>query len=124
MLSTQAVVAAYRGHLLFERAADYVRRARPLKAKSTPFLKARYLAAVRLYRHASDLEEIHDLEAEVALRGEAMPSLEVQACDFARRQQEHLKRLHAGPDKWGESERAVVAAAMAFFDNCREASKH
>ena len=124
MISTPAIVAAYRGDILLARVEDYVRRGRPLRAKAITYLKARYLAAVRLYRQASDLQEIFDLEAEVVLRGETMPSLKVQACDFARRQQEHLDRLDAGPAAWGEAERTVVAAARAFFDGCQKAPKH
>ena len=124
MISTSAIVAAYRGEVLLERVQDYVRRGRPLRARAITYLKARYLAAVRLYRQDSDLQEIFDLEAEVALRRETMPSLKVQACDFARRQQEHLDRLDAGPAAWGATERTVVAAAQAFFDECRKAPKH
>ncbi len=124
MISTPAIVAAYRGEILLARVEDYVRRGRPLRAKAITYLKARYLSAVRLYRETSDLQELFDLEAEVALRGETMPSLKVQACDFARRQQAHLDRLNAGPAAWGETERTVVAAAREFFDGCRKAPKH
>lgn len=124
MISTPAIVAAYRGQILLDRVEDYVRRGRPFRARAITILKARYLGAVRLYSEATDLQEIFDLEAEVALRGETMPSLKVQACDFARRQQAHLDRLAAGPAAWGETERIVVAAAQEFFDGCREAPKH
>ncbi len=124
MISLPAILAAYRGEVLLERVEDYVRRGRPLRTRAITYLKARYLAAVRLYREASDMQEIFDLAAEVALRGETMPSLKVQACDFARRQQAHLDRLAAGPAAWGEMERTVVAAAQSFFDGCRRAPKH
>jgi len=128
MLSTPEMVAAYMSHLLIERQADYARRGRPFRARSTPYLKARYLAAVRLYEYASDpeaaVDEMHDLEAEVGLRGESMPSLEVQRCALSRRRQEHLARLRAGPDAWGDVERKVVATATAFFDDHKRMSKH
>lgn len=122
--SIKAMVAAYFGHLLFERVADYLRRGRAFADHPITRIKGRYLAAVRLYRSTDHLQEIHDLEAEVALRGETMPSLKVQACDFARMQQEHLDRLGDGPDRWREIERSVATAAVAFFERCQEAVKH
>ena len=123
MPSLKEMVDAYLSHLSIERQVDYVRRGRAFKAKSTYYLQTRYLSAVRLYADCAEPEravhDLHDLEAEVALRGETMPPLEVQCCEFSRWRQEHMKRLDAGPDAWRKPERVLVASAMAFFDNSR-----
>jgi hypothetical protein len=123
MPSLKEMVDAYLGHLSIERQVVYVRRGRSFKAKSTFYLLRRYINAVRLYADCADperaVDELHDLEAEVTLRGEALPSLEVQCCEFSRWRIEHMKRLEAGPDAWRKPERKLVASAMAFFDNSR-----
>ena len=123
MPSLKEMVDAYLGHLAIERQVDYVRRGRSLETKSTFHLQRQYINAVRLYADCADperaVDELHDLEAEVALRGETMPSLELQCCEFSRWRIEHMQRLEAGPDAWRRPERKLVASAMAFFDNSR-----
>ncbi len=123
MPSLKEMVDAFLNHQLVERQLDYVRRGRSFEAKTSYWLANQYLSTVRLYVHRDDpsraIREMDDLEAEITLRGETLPSLELQDCEFSRWRLEHMKRLHAGPDSWRKPERKLVASAMAFFDNSR-----
>jgi hypothetical protein len=123
MPSLKEIVDAFLNHQLVERQHDYVRRGRSFRTRTSYYLKAQYIRAVRLYVHGSDpnrtIQEIEDLEAEITLRGESVPSLELLDCEFSRWRLEHMKRLEAGPDAWRKPERRLVACALAFFDNSR-----
>lgn len=122
------LVDHYLANLRFDRAVDYLQRGRRFAGKKTFQLKFDWRD---LYDHFDDVDgstkdwtALHDLEAELTLRGEGTPKPRPARGVNGRWREQHMERLRGDPAKWGSTERNIFEAAQAFRRECQHAVKH
>lgn len=122
------LLEAYLAHLRFERAMDYLRRGRRFAGEKFYTLKFRwrdlYTRFDEIAGTESEWTHMHDLEAELTLRRDTVPRPYPARHALGLRRDEHAKRLWGDPAQWGEAERCLYDAALAFETACRNAVKH
>ena len=124
----QVLLAAYLGHLRFERAVDYLRRGRRFVGRSSHELKSEWRD---LDIHFDDVQgsqddwiHLHDLEAELTLRHDTVPRACPARHTYGLWREQHAQRLWGDPDQWRAPERCLYDGALAFEATCRNAIKH
>ncbi|MDP2373858.1 hypothetical protein [Reyranella sp.] len=121
-------IEAYLANIHFERVVDYLRRGRPHAGRSTTSLKLTWREMQARLDAVSGPEDdwirLRDLESELSLRKERVPSLGHQEGGYSIWLKRHLERLHGDPSEWGAVERAVYEDALEFARECWSALKH
>lgn len=121
-------IEAYLANIRFERVADYLRRGRPHAGKSTTSLKISWQEMEAQLDDVAGSEDdwirVRDLEAELCLRKERLPSLGDPKGSYSVWRKRHLDRLQGDPSQWGAVERLVYDEAREFARECWSALKH
>jgi len=121
-------IEAHLANIRFERVVDYLRRGRPHVGKSTTSLKITWREMQAHLDAVSGPEDdwirVRDLESELSLRKERVPSLGHQEGGYSIWCKRHLMRLRGDPSQWGAVERAVYEDAREFAQECQSALKH
>lgn len=122
------LIEAYLAHLRFERVVDYLRRGRRFAGEKFYTLKFGWRDLYTRFDEVpgteSEWTHLHDLEAELALRHDTVPRPYPARHAHGLRREQHAKRLWGDPGQWGETERCLYEAALAFEAACRNAVKH
>jgi hypothetical protein len=122
------LIEAYLAHIRFERAIDYLRRGRRFAGKKFYTLKFEWRDLYTSFDDAVGSEsawiQLHDLEAELALRRDTVPRPYPARYTHGLRREQHAKRLWGDPAQWGEAERCLYESALLFEQSWRNAVKH
>lgn len=123
-----ALIEAYLGHCRFERVIDYLRRGRRFAGEKFYRLKFDWRDIYTRFDQVAGTESewthLHDLESELSLRRDTVPRPYQARHEHGLRREENAKRLWGDPAQWGDAERGLYDAALAFMEHCRKMAKH